>query len=378
MVDETTKPAIDAPVDVVNEPLSEPAQADIPPSGQRSRALLWLVVVVSLLIALGTAGGGWWLWQQTQLQQQHQQQAWQALQSAVEAARTEESRQLADALATQASLRGQLNDLHTQIQAIEAQAKSNQQSLAEVSGRRPSDWLLAEADYLVRMAGRKMWLEHDISTAILMLQSADARLADLADPSLLPIRQRLADDIQTLKNINPVSLTSVALALSALQPQVAHLEIAMPEIPEIASMDSTASDDVSDWQANLGKLWSFFKNELVNYQPRTLPMRPLLNQQQQWLVQEQLTLALAQAKSAALAEQSTLYQQALQRALAVLVEHYDIQSTQVSQFMSAVQQLAETDIERTYPEQLSAAQPLKDVLSHRLQQAYNNAEVAPL
>jgi len=82
-----------------------------------------------------------------------------------------------------------------------------ERQISELSGRRPSDWLLAEANYLVNMAGRKLFLENDIGTSMTLLAEADARLEDLGDPSLLPIRALIASDIQTLQQVNPVSTT---------------------------------------------------------------------------------------------------------------------------------------------------------------------------
>ena len=67
--------------------------------------------------------------------------------------------------------------------------------LGEVSGRQPNDWTLAEASYLVRIAGRKLWLEDDIDTAQSLLVAADLRVAELSDPSLYPLRASIAEDI---------------------------------------------------------------------------------------------------------------------------------------------------------------------------------------
>lgn len=54
-------------------------------------------------------------------------------------------------------------------QVVQSQQQKSIQSLqlavADVKGRRPNDWLLAEADYLVKLAGRKLFLEHDAVSA---------------------------------------------------------------------------------------------------------------------------------------------------------------------------------------------------------------------
>ena len=44
-----------------------------------------------------------------------------------------------------------------------------QHKVLDLDDKRPNDWMLAESEYLVRMAGRKLWLEHDLVSAITLL-----------------------------------------------------------------------------------------------------------------------------------------------------------------------------------------------------------------
>ncbi|MDF4782098.1 uroporphyrinogen-III C-methyltransferase, partial [Vibrio parahaemolyticus] len=77
--------------------------------------------------------------------------------------------------------------------------ESLQLAVADVKGRRPNDWLLAEADYLVKLAGRKLFLEHDVESATQLMESADQRIAALNDPSLVKLRKAMANDITKLR-----------------------------------------------------------------------------------------------------------------------------------------------------------------------------------
>ncbi len=72
-------------------------------------------------------------------------------------------------------------------------------AVADMKGRSPNDWLLAEADYLVKLSARKLYLEHDIFSATELLENADQRIASLNDPNLFPLRQAMANDITALK-----------------------------------------------------------------------------------------------------------------------------------------------------------------------------------
>jgi uroporphyrin-3 C-methyltransferase len=99
-----------------------------------------------------------------------------------------------------------------------------------------------------------------------------------------------------------------------------------------------------------------------------------MSEQAQWLLKEQLQLALMQAKSAVIAAQPTLYQQSLQRALHILVEDFDLEETAVQQFMAALQNLQQTEVEKPYPQQFRVQKPLEDRLDERLNALFSRGE----
>ena len=344
------------------------ASAQTPP--KTGNGLLWVFVFFNFILIGAAAGGGFWLWQNEQSKQLQTQNA---LNEELAHISNQQAAQqvLAEQVQEQnAQLVQKLADVSSKLETANAQAQSNSQRLNDVSGRRPADWLLAEADYLVRMAGRKLWLERDVKTAIMMLQSADARLQDMTDPSLLPVRQLLSDDILALQQINDVSITSVALALSSLSKQAADLPLALPKLPEIKDNAVEISD--SPMLENLKKQWNYFVENLIKYQPRETSIRPMLNKEQQWLAKEQLRFALMQAQSAAMAENQTLFEQSIQRAVELLVAHFDLEVISVEQFANSLQNLSQTNLQRNFPQVLNAAQPLKDLLNQRVDAAFSN------
>ncbi|MCV2886181.1 uroporphyrinogen-III C-methyltransferase [Aestuariibacter sp. AA17] len=366
----TSKPAAknkNKPSSTSRPPTRPVRQAEKP----RTPLMLWFVSLLSLTLTFAAIGAGYYFWLQWQNQQTQRTQLLDA-QTQVNLRQGELERRVDATLAEQTSnMKDALSAAQAQIADLEHLVNIQAAKLNEVSGRRPSDWLIAEADYLVRMAGRKVWLEGDIRTALLMLQSADSRLQDTADPSLIPIRRLIAEDIQRLNQVNPVSVTSVALAVSGLTKLVDALPIALPNLPSTEA-GATISEDAGDWRANLLRQWNFFVKNLINYQPRTAPIKPLLSEDQQWFIRQQLKLALQQAQLAVQQQENALYYQSLQRGLALIINHYDTEHTLVVQFTNSLQNLLDTNVEKSYPDAFASSQPLQDLLETRVSNAFSN------
>lgn len=346
--------------------------------------VLWLMVVLNFILLILVLAAGYWGWlqwqqlQNTQVQYIESQQSKLDQQAKSNLSLTGDISQQNRALQTDLQqLAKQIENTASQAQVAVQQSKANQQLITSIAGRRPADWLLAEADFLIRMAGRKLWLEHDVNTALLMLQSADSRLQDLDDPSLLPIRERLAQDLQGLQQINPVSLSSVALSLGALLQQVDTLPLVTFERPEKVEDKADVSGSANDWRDNLARNWNAFTEDFFSFRKKESDVQPYLSQQQQWLAKEQLRLALLQAQGAVMKEDVTLYQQAMQNALRVLIEDFDTEAAAVSQFTHSLQNLSDTDIERVYPGQFSVAPALQDLIEQRMNNVFSNGNATP-
>jgi uroporphyrin-3 C-methyltransferase len=348
--------------------------------------VLWFFTVINLLLLGAVIVASYWAWLQWQTQSQQQTDALTVQQTSMEQQQSSMLQQQNNIAASIASNQLAKDDLEQQNQALQtsmqslieqfqltsAQVQTNQRNLADVSGRRPADWLLAEADYLVRMAGRKLWLEHDVKTAAMMLQSADSRIQDLDDPSLLPLRAMLAEDLQALQQVNQVSTSSIALALGAMFKQVTNLPLAFFKRPEAETIDDSVTESIDDWRSNLARNWREATKNFFSFKKVTAEIKPFMSEQQQWLSKEQLKFALLQAQIAVLQENSTLYQQSLQTAFGLLIESFDTEKDTVVQFTDSLSNLQRTDFERTYPQQFKVAPLLQDVIEQRLNSRFVN------
>ncbi|UAA38376.1 uroporphyrinogen-III C-methyltransferase [Paraneptunicella aestuarii] len=346
--DNETKPTMNkAPV------ASQKAQTA---SSSSSKPLVWLLVLFNLgfLAAIAYAGFlGWQHWQQflsnqeqqsAQLQQNLQEQfsgqfdrALQQQQSDMNSRMKQQSESVDQALIQYQST---LNSLSQQVQ--------------QVSGLKTGEWLLAEADYLVRMAGRKLWLEKDSATAISLLRDADSRLAEANDPELLMVRQALANDVEALRSLQVVSVTDSAIRLQALYSRVADLAIPQPE-----TFYKTSS--FNDVQATgfWAKLGQWVSDNLFRVSYTEQPVSPFINEQQQWLVKEQLKYQLLIAQNALLREEFALYRAAIEQSQNLLTQYFDLQQTAAVAFLESLNELSQQDFASGVPQELAVAKALK-------------------
>ena len=113
-------------------------------------------------------------------------------------------------------------------------------------------------------------------------------------------------------------------------------------------------------------------DDFIQVETSDKPILPYLSIKQRWLITEQLKLALSQAKSAALAEQESLYLTSLEQAAMIVNEHFQLDDSAVIQFLEATQELRGMQISKEYPSQLKSVNALKDLIDERMQSVFNN------
>ncbi|MCR9673534.1 uroporphyrinogen-III C-methyltransferase [Vibrio alginolyticus] len=245
--------------------------------------------------------------------------------------------------------------------------ESLQLAVADVKGRRPNDWLLAEADYLVKLAGRKLFLEHDVESATQLMESADQRIAALNDPSLVKLRKAMANDITKLRTIPLIDRDGLVLRLTALQQQVDKLPLANALLPEAEAVENTeVSEDIANWQDNLMTSLKDFSENFITFRTRDGNVIPLLSPEQHFYLKENIKAKLETAIKAVYQEQGEIYTTSLKTADKWALAFFNQGDNSVKEFNKTVNQLSQQNIQVEYPTKLQSQSQLSDVISERL------------
>lgn len=242
-----------------------------------------------------------------------------------------------------------------------------EQELNALKQNQPSDWLIHEAEYLVRIATRTLWLEHDTTAAINLLIDADQRIKELSHPQYLPVRQLIREDIEALKLIPVLKTEEVILTLLALGKQIPQLSFAMAKIPESETQELNLelSESTADWRSNISKTWQKFLADFITVRRRTGAVEPLMTPQYQANLKENLALKLQQAQWAVSKENSLLFTKTLDDIQLWLTEYFDMGHLETAQFYQGIQLVKNETISYNFPTKLSSLNALRQLLTDK-------------
>ncbi|EOC1301611.1 uroporphyrinogen-III C-methyltransferase [Cronobacter dublinensis] len=320
---------------------------------------------VAIAIALAT-GAGLWTWSKKQADNQNansdtlatQLTSLQNEQQAQKAALEKTIKTQADALAA----------ANRQQEAMARELDEVQKKVATISGSDAKTWQLAQADFLVKLAGRKLWSDQDATTAAALLKSADASLADMNDPSLITARRALTDDIGALANIMQVDYDGIILKLNQLSNQVDNLRLADNDSDD-APMDSDGSElssSLSEWRQNLVKSWHNFMDSFITIRRRDDTAVPLLAPNQDVYLRENIRSRLLVAAQAVPRHQDEIYKQSLDNVSTWVRAYYDTNDAGTKAFLESIDSLSQQSISMDVPDTLQSQAILEKLMQTRV------------
>ncbi|UZG98824.1 uroporphyrinogen-III C-methyltransferase [Salmonella enterica subsp. enterica] len=262
----------------------------------------------------------------------------------------------------------QLDDANRQQAALAKQLDEVQQKVATISGSDAKTWLLAQADFLVKLAGRKLWSDQDVTTAAALLKSADASLADMNDPSMITARRAITDDIASLSSVAQIDYDGIILKLNQLSNQIDNLRLADNDT-DGSPMDSDSSElssSLSEWRVNLQKSWQNFMDSFITIRRRDDTAVPLLAPNQDVYLRENIRSRLLVAAQAVPRHQEETYRQALDNVSTWVRAYYDTDDAATKAFLEEVDKLSQQNITMDLPETLGSQAILEKLMQTRV------------
>lgn len=261
-----------------------------------------------------------------------------------------------------------LSEAKREQETLTKQLDELQQKVAVISGSDAKTWLLAQADFLVKLAGRKLWSDQDVTTAAALLKSADASLADMNDPSLIAARRAITDDIASLSAVSQVDYDGIILKVNQLANQIDNLRLA-DNNDDDSPMDSDSdelSSSIGEWRVNLQKSWQNFMDSFITIRRRDETAVPLLAPNQDVYLRENIRSRLLVAAQAVPRHQEETYKQALENVSTWVRAYYDTEDATTKAFLEEVDKLSQQSITMSVPETLQSQSLLEKLMQTRV------------
>lgn len=254
--------------------------------------------------------------------------------------------------------------LEQKLASLDSQLARQRSQLDRFSTDDRESWLLAEAQYLLRLANQRLIMTGDTRGAGALLLSADGILRELDDAGLLDVRRALATDMAALRAVPVLDPEGIYLRLDALIKQAASLVIfALPESP-----GERVVTEAVDWRGRLRLGYENALEKLSNYvvfRHRDAPVEALMNPQWEGMLRQNMRMLLEQAQVAMLSGNQRLFRESLQRARGWISQFLDSDEPAARAMLRELEDLEATPVSVDVPDVSQTLQALQAVVSDR-------------
>lgn len=337
---------------------AEATKAEVAAPVKRARSWAGLL---ALLIALGAAAGTGYLW--WTLQQDKGTSASRV--SDLDTALADSNQQLVsvrDQLAAQAQTGDQLTrdvggleerlaSQRRQLDELPLRLSRLEQALDELPGiasQSRAAWLLAEAEYYLRIGNAQLQLARNPDVALRALELADEKLRDVADPGLTPVRARLADEMTALRALPRPDTEGLVLTIGSLGRSLDDLPLSQ-QAPERYGQATGDTGEESGW----ARAWARIRDALlglVRIKKTAEQVTPLRTPAEESLLLRRLESTLELARLALLQGDGELYRGLLDDVKSELRRHFDTDAPAVRAAINELTGLERTELPEALPD----------------------------
>ncbi len=303
------------------------------------------VALLLALAALATAGG---LWLDSRasldaLQQTLTQKAGAAsgVSKDVQARAEHADKTARENSARLAALEGKVGDFAGQAAALN--------SLYQEQSRNREDWMLAEIEHALNLAGQQLQLAGNVAAAYSTLEAIDARLAKLDRPQFIPLRKALGQDLGQLKSAPAVDVVGLTVKLDRLAAEIDALPLVIDHARQQADTPAPSHQGVPAWQ-RLGEQLLDDIGQLIRVRRMDKPEALLLSPEQAFLLRENVKLRLLGARVAVLQRQDAPFRTDLSASERYVRGYFDTQAPAVGVWLAALNEIKTTQLSVRVPD----------------------------
>ena len=325
----------------------------------------WFVpFLLFLVILMALAAGAYFGWQYVSAYQQQMQSQLGALQAQLASRPT--GAQLDNSLRPLQQSVGRVDSRLAQLEQGQRGLQASTENLYALYGRDENGWKLAEVEYLMSIAQHKLVLENDFEGAAKTLNAASERIAELADPGLLPVRVQINEEIAQLKTRVRPDLVGMTLLVARLTRQVNSLKPGYQSQTSMTPQVEAANTEESNSNLRWDQRVMNFLSSLVTVKT-DVPKAQQLEQTLVLDVTDKLEDNLKLTRWAILERDAFQYQKLMNENVSLFKEYYDLENAANGDFYEALLQLQRSPLKPELPDISGSLRLLKELQQQREQ-----------
>ncbi|PIE40589.1 MAG: hypothetical protein CSA49_07695 [Gammaproteobacteria bacterium] len=324
-------------------------------ASKKSSPVPGILAVIAIIFALIALAGVGYLWNEARIEKARlvyensslhteldiQRGQMKSIQDALAATRKE----LESAKSFVVSVQSDNDLVIGRVSAIEGQ-------MAEVTGSNRVDWMLKEIEHFIMVAERRLSLLGDVDGALALMMEADQLVRDMSEPGARPLRNAIKKDLAALQAASDTSVDTEGLfaQISLLNAEVSGLmstsinyEMSLP----VKDVDQTLPK--AGFEYFMYEVREFIKT-LVRVQRVTDgEIKPLLLQDQQAFIEQNIQLLLEQAQLALLRGNQVVYTTSLTEAAKRVVNYLRTDTVAGAAFIASLKKLSQMNVQPEVP-----------------------------
>ncbi|MEQ8288577.1 MAG: uroporphyrinogen-III C-methyltransferase [Gammaproteobacteria bacterium] len=261
--------------------------------------------------------------------------------------------------------------ISSKLDALEAQQESLRELIPDPVTETielNEEFALAEIEHLLTIANYRLQLNHDVSTALKAMETADLRLQRLNVPGVLQVREQLIADMNSLRSLNQADLSGLGLFLSDLINRVDSLPVkedvivTSPEFEEVQP-DATAENKAKEF---FRLIWAELKSLVIISRDQDISKTMLLPDEIYFL-RSNIKLELANARFAVFNRDTENFNASIEHLQDWLQNYFDKSDASVRNISESLQRMSRMNLAFPKIDISSSIESVK-ALAHRLSQ----------
>jgi uroporphyrin-3 C-methyltransferase len=235
-------------------------------------------------------------------------------------------------------------------------------------GKTRGDLLIADAEYLLGTANERLQLVGDVNTAREALEAADERLRESGDAAVFKVREEIAKEITSLKNVEAADVVGLYASLRSLQDTSDKLTLLLPyagkTLTPSTEIHSHADKNEPDHEFLDSAIESL--EGVVTIRHSDQPIKETLTPEEAQFIREQLRAKLETAKIALVQQNEALYHTALQEAKKWTEENFT-QNPETRKFITELDRHKAINIRSHFPDISESLKLLRNITKLRIE-----------